>query len=160
MVYPQKYKNCSTLVYNIYCGLQCHSTVVLQFTTKFNSLWFLKASSKFGSNFFYQVTTRRRWKSGRKFTTKNFVMLPNTKSCQFFRLKKIRQNRVIFSVKPLVPACSYANSNMSSRRNFRNPTQGSEVVNATRFAPLAPRPWASCTGPSVPKIPKKFHQIA
>jgi hypothetical protein len=49
--------------------------------------------------------------------------------------------RVIFSVKQLPPACSHANSNMSSQRNFRNPTHGSEVVNAT-------------------KIPKKIQQIA
>jgi hypothetical protein len=39
--------------------------------------------------------------------------------------------RVIFSVKQLPPACSHANSNMSSQQNFRNPTHGSEVVNAT-----------------------------
>jgi hypothetical protein len=75
-------------------------------------------------------------------------MLPN---------KKIRQNCVIFFVKPLPPSCSHANSNMSSRRNFKNPTHGSEVVNATIFAPLAP---LGLAGPSVPKIPKKFHQIA
>jgi hypothetical protein len=75
-------------------------------------------------------------------------MLPN---------KKIRQNCVIFFVKPLPPSCSHANSNMSSRQNFKNPTHGSEVVNATIFAPLAP---LGLAGPSVPKIPKKFHQIA
>jgi hypothetical protein len=46
---------------------------------------------------------------------------------------------------------------MSSQRNFRNPTHGSEVVNATRFAPW---PWASWAKYSVQKIPKKFHQIA
>jgi hypothetical protein len=46
---------------------------------------------------------------------------------------------------------------MSSQRNFRNPTYGSEVVNATRFAPLA---LLGLAGPSVPKIPKKIHQIA
>jgi hypothetical protein len=54
-------------------------------------------------------------------------------------------------------ACSHANSNMSSRRNFKNPTHGSEVVNTTIFAPLAP---LGLAGPSVQKIPKKFHQIA
>jgi hypothetical protein len=64
---------------------------------------------------------------------------------------------VIFSVKPLPPACSHANSNMSSQRNFRNPTHGSEVVNATRFARW---PRLGLAWPSVQKIPKKFHQIA
>jgi hypothetical protein len=61
---------------------------------------------------------------------------------------------MFFSVKPLPTACSHANSNMSSQQNFRNPTHGSEVVNATRFGPASP--WAQ----SVPKIPKKIHQIA
>jgi hypothetical protein len=51
--------------------------------------------------------------------------------------------RVFFPVKPLPPACSHANSNMSSQRNFSNPTHGSEVVNATRFGPASPRAsWA------------------
>jgi hypothetical protein len=56
-----------------------------------------------------------------------------------------------FSVKPLPPACSHANSNMSSQRNFRNPTHGSEVVNATRFAPW---PWASWPSTVSKKFPK------
>jgi hypothetical protein len=61
---------------------------------------------------------------------------------------------VIFSVKALPPACSHANSNMSRQRNFRNPTHGSEVVNATRFGPASPRAcWAK-------ELSQKFHQIA
>jgi hypothetical protein len=50
--------------------------------------------------------------------------------------------------------------NMSSQRNFRNPTHGSEVVNATRFAPCTGAPGLGIARPSVQKIPKKFHQIA
>jgi hypothetical protein len=43
---------------------------------------------------------------------------------------------------------------MSSHRNFRNPTHGSEVVNATRFGPASPRAsWAKKCPKNSQKIP-------
>jgi hypothetical protein len=66
--------------------------------------------------------------------------------CQFSKL--ILCNKMHFAT-----ACSHANSNMSSQRNFINPTHGSEVVNATRFGPASPR--ARLAGPKkCPKIPQ------
>jgi hypothetical protein len=94
------------------------------------------------------------WRSRTLGSTQHDVCSDLIKKIGFFKFS------VIFSVKPLAPACSHAHSHMSSRRNFRNPTHGSEVVNATRFAPLAPRRGLGLAGPNVPKIPQKFHQIA
>jgi hypothetical protein len=62
-----------------------------------------------------------------------------------------------FFVKPLPPACSHVNSNMSSQRNFRNPTHAmDQKLSMQQDLP----PGLGLAGPSVQKNPKKFHQIA